>query len=103
MPVLLDFGVHRVLPAGHHPGQCPETKRLGEQRLHHIAVHIREAEVAPAVPVCQAGVVDAQQVQHARVQVVDMHLVLDPITSLHAPIEPAKPAYFFFNAGASTS
>ena len=45
--------------------------------LHHPAVHVGQAEVAAGVAVGQLLVVEAEQVQHRRVQVVDVDLVLD--------------------------
>src|SRR6187401_3188153 len=47
--------------------------------LHDAAAHVGEAEVAAAVAVGQALVVDAHEVQNRRVQVVDVDLVLDGV------------------------
>ena len=45
--------------------------------LDHLAVDVGQPEVAAGVPVGESLVVQPQQVQDGRVQVVDVHLVLD--------------------------
>ena len=42
-----------------------------------LPADVRQAEVAAAVAIGELGVVDAEQVQHGRVQVVDVHRLLD--------------------------
>ena len=44
--------------------------------MHHIARDVGEAEVASGVAIGQSFVVDAEQVQHRRVQIVDARTVL---------------------------
>ena len=50
---------------------------LRQDLLHHIAVHVGEAEVAAGVAVGEAFVVEAEEVEHRRVEVVDVHDVFD--------------------------
>src|SRR5262249_14862823 len=68
----------------------------GENALHHLAGDVGQPHVAAAEPVGQPLVVDAQQVQHGRVQVVHLHLVLDRVEAVlvsgavdHAPLDAA--------------
>ncbi len=49
----------------------PEHVLLGDDALDHVALDVRQAEVAALVVVGQGLVVDAHQVEHGRVQVVD--------------------------------
>ena len=59
-----------------------QAGRLGQLRqylLHHAAAHVGQAVVAAGVAVGQPLVVEAQQVQDRRVQVVDVDLVLDRV------------------------
>jgi hypothetical protein len=46
------------------------------QRVHHVSVHVGESEVAARHAVGQLFVIEAQQLQDSRVQVVDVHPVL---------------------------
>ena len=62
--------------SGEHAGSQPCQTGSGEDAVHHLAVHVGEAHVAAAEAVGQPLVVDAQQVQHRGVQVVDVDLVL---------------------------
>ena len=50
---------------------------LGQKILHDVAVHVGEAEIAAGVAEGELLVIEAQQVQDRRVQVMDVHLVLD--------------------------
>ena len=45
---------------------------LREDLLHHLAMHVGQAEVAALVAIGQPRVVDAQQVQDRGVQVMDV-------------------------------
>ena len=49
--------------------------------LHHVAVHVGQPEVAALEAEGQAGVVEAQQVQDRRLQVVDVDRVLDDVVA----------------------
>lgn len=46
---------------------------LREQFLDDVSGHICEAEVATLVTICQPRVIDSEQMQHRRMQVVDMN------------------------------
>ncbi len=48
----------------------------------HLAVHVGQPHVAAAEAVGQSLVVDAQQMQHRRVQVVDLDLVFDGVVAV---------------------
>src|SRR6187455_3360700 len=47
-----------------------------DQLLHQIAVNICEAEIPAGMPECQPRMIEPQQMQQRRVQVVDMHRLL---------------------------
>ena len=49
--------------------------------MHDVAVDVGETHVAAAKAEGQAGVVEAEQVQHRDVQVVDLHAVLDGVAA----------------------
>ena len=48
-----------------------------QQLLHHVAVHVGQPEVAALEAEGQLRVIEAQQVQDRRLQVVDVDAVLD--------------------------
>src|SRR5579884_4364314 len=50
-----------------------------QQLLHDLPMHVRQAEVAALEAVGQLRVIEAQQMQEGRVQVVDVDLVLDHV------------------------
>ena len=54
-------------------------RTLRQQLRHDLAVHVGQAEVAALEAVGQLRVVEAEQVQDRRVQVVDVDLVLDRV------------------------
>ena len=54
----------------------PDELPLRQDLLHHVPVHVGQAEVAALELEGQPLVVDAEQVQHRRVQVVDVDDVL---------------------------
>ena len=49
---------------------------LHEDVLHHIPVHIGETVIAAAMPVGEAGMIDAEQMEYRRVKIVHVHFVL---------------------------
>ena len=55
----------------------PLLAPLSKNCSHHFAVHIGEAEVASLETVGELGVFEAEEMQDRRVQIVNMHLVLD--------------------------
>jgi hypothetical protein len=55
------------------------SPRLRQHRLHHVAVHIGEAVVAALELVGEALVVNAGEVQHRRLEIVDVDFVLDGV------------------------
>ena len=54
---------------------------LRQNPVHHFAGHVGQPEVAALVAVGEPLVVDAQQVQHRGVQVVDVHDVVDGVVA----------------------
>ena len=56
-------------------------------------MHVRQAEVAPGVAVRQLLVVEAQQVQDRRLQVVDVDLLLDRLEAelVGRPVGQCRP------------
>ena len=58
----------------------PEVVSVGDaKRADDLSLHVGEAEVAALEAVLQAGVVEAEQVQQRRLQVVDMNPVVDHV------------------------
>ena len=58
------------------------SRVLRENLERHLAGHVGQPEIAAAVAVRQPLVVEAQQVQHGRVQIVDVHAVLDGVVAV---------------------
>src|SRR5437763_690927 len=58
-------------------GYPASTSWSGEEFLHDATGYVGEAEVAALEAIGQLGVVEAQEVEEGRVQVVDVDLVLD--------------------------
>ena len=50
----------------------PIATRLRQHLFHHFALHVRQAHVASAREVGQQGVIQAQQMQNRRVQVMNV-------------------------------
>ena len=61
--------------------------------MHDIAGHIGKSEIAALESVDQLFVIDAQQMQHRGVQVVDFDLVLDRVVAelIGRPVHDAAP------------
>src|SRR5262249_45062713 len=62
----------------HSAGTSP-TRFSCEKGIYQFAVHIGQAEVAALETIGQLGVIEAQQVQERRVQVVNVDTVLDGV------------------------
>ena len=58
-------------------GEC-----LREDLLHYTAAHVREPELASLEEVSQLLVIDSQQVQDGRLQVVDVDAAFDDVESV---------------------
>ena len=54
---------------------------LGDNLFYDLAVHIGESEIAALEPVREFLVVDAEEVEHGRVHVVDVDDVLDRVVA----------------------
>ena len=59
------------------PAPSFSSAQSRQQLLDHFAVHVGQPEVAALEPERQLRVIEAEQVQDRRVQVVDVDLVLD--------------------------
>src|SRR5436309_155617 len=67
------------------PGASARRSRLrprslvmsGNDLVYHVTGHVREAEVAAAVPVGELRVIDAHQLQDCGLPVVDVHALFD--------------------------
>src|SRR5437868_1939197 len=57
------------------------TRTSGHEALYQFAMHIRETEVAAFRPVGEMGMLDSEQVEHRRVQVMDAHRIADNIVA----------------------
>ena len=55
--------------------------RLRENRFHHPPVNIGQAKIPAGVPVCELFVVESEQMQQRRVQIVDVNVVFDRLES----------------------
>src|SRR5579885_1727362 len=53
------------------------ARASGQNLLDQLAVNVGQAEVASGVAISKLRVIEAQQVEHRGMQVVDMHAVLD--------------------------
>jgi hypothetical protein len=63
-------------PRGPSSDHCGEnSNRLSENLLDNAPVYVREAEVAPAVSVRQFGVIEPEQIENGRVQIVRVNFV----------------------------
>jgi len=101
-----------VVPAGQEGGTDPEstgqhsaaemaiagsiqadTKHSGQDLSDHVPMHVREAIVSPEKSVGQTEVVDPQQMQNRRVEIVDVHGIFDDIVGkvVGAPVRQAPP------------
>src|SRR5438094_7028975 len=56
--------------------RASRTPLLCQDPLHHVAMHVRQPVVPPLELERQPGVVDAEQVQQRRLEVVDVYRVL---------------------------
>jgi hypothetical protein len=73
-----------IFKAGDHPDELRNPRRrhpLRQNVLHDLAVHVGESDVAAAEAERELGVIDAEEVEHRRVQVVDAHFVLDSLVT----------------------
>src|SRR5206468_10102788 len=68
----------------------------GDDVVHDFARRVRQTEVAPSISIGQFRVVDAQQIEHGRVQIVDVSFLLGGLVSKfirisvsHAALDPA--------------
>ena len=68
-------GRSAIGPARSGLSQSPQ-RRSREQSAHDVPMHIRQTEIPPRVSIRQPFVVQPQQVQHRRVQVVDVDGIL---------------------------
>src|SRR5581483_11038178 len=64
------YGYKAALPA-------PRLPDSGEHLLYYIAGDVGQAKIAAHVPIGQAGVIEAQALQDRRLQIVNVHFVLD--------------------------
>ena len=93
-----------VTAAGSAPRQRPQAKHEPQQQVaaqhglpsrhdlfHHVALHIGQPQVAAAVAVGQLLVIEAEQVQDGRVQVVDVDPALDALAAVVVGGAVAKP------------
>ena len=53
--------------------------RLADERMYHVSVNVREAESTSLVFEGQSLVVDSQEMEHGRLQVMDMDGILNGI------------------------
>src|SRR5262245_51769902 len=65
----------------------------GQNFLHHVAVHIGQPEVAALEPEREPFVVDPQQVQHGRLEVVHVHRLVGNVVAeiVGGPVAEARP------------
>src|SRR5262245_15110098 len=69
-----------------------KVRESGENLTDHVPVNIRKPEVAPAKPKTKPLVIEPQQMQHRRVQVVNReHVVHSPVAVLVGSAEHGSP------------
>src|SRR5436190_18410035 len=66
--------------------------RLRHDRLDDVALDIRETEIAPGVFESELLVIESQQRENRRVQIVDVHLVLHCLVTVVIRLAVAEPA-----------
>src|SRR4030095_2815091 len=47
----------------------------------HDSGHVGQAEIAPAITICQTLVIESEQVKYGRVEIVDVHAVFDGVVA----------------------
>ena len=52
------------------------VRNLDQDVMHNVSSDIRQPEIATAVEICQAGVIQTHQVEHGGVKIVNMRLLL---------------------------
>ena len=62
-----------------HRVSCVVASCSRQDLLHHLAFHIGEAEIAATVAIREPFVVEAEEVQHGGVEVVDVDLAIDAL------------------------
>ena len=65
--------------------------------MHHFAMHVGQTKIAAGIAVGQLQVIEAQQVQHRGVQVVQVDFVFDGVVAVvgHAVAESAVCSVFW--------
>src|SRR5262245_32898367 len=82
----------RVAARRHIEGaRVPRRLRSAEDCLHHLAVHVGQAEVAARVAIGEAGVLEAEQLQDGGVEVPDRNRVFHDIATVvvRLPVDDA--------------
>ena len=62
-------------------GAAPSTALSRQDFFHHVAVHVGEAKVSALEGVGEAFVVDAEQMQHGGVEIVNVEDVFDGVVA----------------------
>src|SRR5688500_5637099 len=74
-------------------GDRRETSALRNQLLHHLAMHVRQPEVAALEAEGEFGVVEAEEVEEGGVQVVDVDLVLGGVEAELVGLAEGEPRF----------
>ena len=74
------------------------TGALRQNFLHDGAIHIGEPEVAAEVASSETGMIETEQMQHGRVQIVKMHFAVDDLVAHRISLAIRQPR---FNAASS--
>ena len=79
----------------------PHGKGSSQDLLHHFPLHVGQSEVASCVPVGQLLVIQPEQMENGRVQIVEMHppfhgvvavVIGGPVAECQASPPPCRPA-----------
>jgi hypothetical protein len=57
-------------------------RRLRQDFLHHVPMHIRQPYISAAETKCQFGVIDSEQMKHRGVEIVNQEFVLDDLVTV---------------------
>lgn len=67
------------------------TDTSGQQTLNYIPFHVGEAEVSALEEISQAFVIDSQTAQQCRIEIVNVHGILDDVVAKVIGLAVADP------------
>src|SRR5437867_3193064 len=79
-----------------------EFRSLSDDPFHHTPFHVRQAEVAAAIPVCQFLMIEPEQMQNRGLQIVHVDRLVDNLETEFIRL-PVSQACFDTTAGENNS